>query len=127
MPRQILHTDGAPSSPLFSQAVKVGPMLYLSGITGMDPATKQMAGATIQEQTRQAMKNCAAILAAGGAGLDDVVSVLVLLARPGDFAGLNEEYARTFPTDPPARAVSKLGVEVPGLLVSIMMTAATGG
>ena len=127
MPRQIIHTEGAPSSPLFSQAVKVGPMLYLSGITGMNPATKQMAGETIQEQTRQAMKNCAAILAAAGAGLDDVASVLVLLARPEDFAGLNEEYARTFPTDPPARAVSKLGVEVPGLLVSIMMTASVGG
>ena len=127
MPRQIIHTEGAPSSPFFSQAVKVGPTVHLSGITGMDPATRQMAGATIEEQTRQAMKNCAAILAAAGAGMDDVVSVLVLLARPEDFAGLNEEYARTFPTDPPARAVSKLGVEVPGLLVSIMMTAAIGG
>jgi 2-iminobutanoate/2-iminopropanoate deaminase len=52
--------------------------------------------------------------------------VHVLLARPVDFAGLNEEYERFFPTDPPARAVSRLGVEVPGLLVSIKMTAVLG-
>ena len=123
MRRQILTTDQAPSSPLFSQAVKAGPVIYVSGTTGTDVTTGQLAGPTIQEQTRQAMRNCAAILAAGGATLDDVVQVTVLLADPADFAGLNEEYAATFPTDPPARAVAKLGVEIPGLLVSIMMTA----
>jgi 2-iminobutanoate/2-iminopropanoate deaminase len=99
-------------------------MLYLSGITGLDPRTNQMVGATIQEQTRQAMQNCRSILAAGGAGLEHVVTVLVLLARPGDFTGMNEEYAKFFPTDPPARAVTRLGVEIPNVLVSIMMTAA---
>jgi 2-iminobutanoate/2-iminopropanoate deaminase len=52
------------------------------------------------------------------------VEVLVLLTRPNDFAGLNEEYAKFFPTDPPTRAVAKLGVELPNVLVSIKMTAA---
>jgi hypothetical protein len=61
--------------------------------------------------------------ARAGAKLKDVVDVLVLLARSTDFAGLNEEYAKFFPTDPPARAVAKLGMEVPSVLVSIKMTA----
>lgn len=123
MSRQILTTDQAPRSPLFSQGVKVGSVIYVSGTTGTDVTTGQLAGPTIQEQTRQAMRNCAEILAAGGATLDDVVQVTVLLTDPADFAGLNEEYAATFPTEPPARAVAKLGVHLPGVLVSIMMTA----
>jgi 2-iminobutanoate/2-iminopropanoate deaminase len=68
--------------------------------------------------------NCENILRAAGANLENVVEVHVLLAKPTDFAGLNEEYAKFFPTDPPARAVSKLGVELPNVLVSIKMTAA---
>jgi len=126
MSRQILTTDQAPSSPLFSQGVQAGPIIYVSGTTGTDVVTGQLAGPTIQEQTRQALRNCEAILAAGGATLDDVVQVTALLADPADFAGFNEEYAATFPTEPPARAVAKLGVDVPGLLISIMMTAHLG-
>jgi 2-iminobutanoate/2-iminopropanoate deaminase len=102
--KEIIRCPAAPSSPLYSQAVKVGGMVYLSGIVGLDPRTSQMAGSTIQEQTRQAIQNCQAILAAAGAKLEDVVTVLVLLARPSDFAGMNEEYANFFATDPPARA-----------------------
>lgn len=125
MPRQIITTSNAPSSPLFSQGVKAGPLVFLSGIVGIDPDTGSLAGNTIQAQTRQALANCEAILQAGGAGLDDVVEVGVLLTDPADFAGLNEEYLRWFPSEPPARYVAKLGVELPGLLVSIRMTALT--
>lgn len=121
--RQIIQTADAPISALFSQAVRAGSTVYVSGIVGIDPKTGKMCGTTIQEQTRQALANCRAILQAAGAGLDDVVDVLVLLANPGDFAGLNEEYAKVFPTHPPARAVAKLGVELPNVLVSIKMTA----
>jgi 2-iminobutanoate/2-iminopropanoate deaminase len=127
MARQIIRTPDAPSSALFSQAVKAGSTLYVSGIAGIDPVTNQLAGSTIQEQTRQALVNCRNILRAAGATLEDVVDVLVLLARPNDFAGLNEEYARFFPTDPPTRAVTKLGVELPNVLVSIKMTAVLSG
>ena len=123
MSRQVIATAGAPSSPLFSQAVKAGPFVFVSGTVGMDPSTGSLAGATIQEQTRQALTNCQAILQAGGAGLDDVVEVGILLTNPADFAGLNEEWARWFPSDPPTRYGVKLGVDVPGLLVSIRMTA----
>lgn len=74
----------------------------------------------------QALTNCEAILRAGEAGLGDVIEVGVLLTNPADFGGLNEEYARWFPSDPPARYVAKLGVDIPGLLVSIRMTAFIG-
>jgi len=125
MARQIIRTTAAPSSPLYGQGVKVGHHVHVSGMVGVDVATGLLAGATIQEQTRQAMANCLAILSAAGAGLDDVVEVGVLLADPADFAGLNEAYARWFPAEPPARFVAKLGVELPGVLVSIRMTAIT--
>lgn len=123
MPRHVVSTPDAPSSPLFSQAVKAGPLVIVSGMVGADPATGSLVGATIQEQTRQALTNCRAVLDAAGASLDDVLEVGVLLSDPEDFAGFNEEYARWFPTDPPARYGVKLGVSVPGLLVSIRMTA----
>jgi 2-iminobutanoate/2-iminopropanoate deaminase len=123
MTRQIIRTPDAPASALFSQAIKVGSTIYVSGITGIDPKTHQLAGLTIQAQTRQALINCENILQAGGASLDNVVEVYVLLARPDDFAGLNEEYAKFFPTDPPTRAVARLGVELANVFVSIKMTA----
>jgi reactive intermediate/imine deaminase len=125
MSRQIITTANAPTSPLYSQGVKAGPHVVVSGTTGIDPSTGGLAGDTIQEQTRQALANCEAILQAGGASLEDVTEVGVLLTSPADFAGLNEEYARWFPSDPPARYVAKLGVDLPGLLVSIRMTAFT--
>jgi 2-iminobutanoate/2-iminopropanoate deaminase len=127
MAREVIRTKDAPSSALFSQGIRVGSTVWLSGIVGIDPATGQLAGPTIQAQTRQALRNCEAILGAAGATRGDVVEVLVLLARPDDFAGLNEEYASFFPADPPARAVSRLGVEVPGLLVSLKLTAVLAG
>jgi 2-iminobutanoate/2-iminopropanoate deaminase len=124
MTRQIIRTADAPGSPLYSQAVRVGSLIYTSGISGLDPKTHQMAGTTIQEQTRQAILNLQNILRAGGATLQDVVEVHVLLTRPGDFAGLNEEYAKFFAVDPPTRSVARLGVEMPNVLVSIKMVAA---
>ena len=123
MHRNIIATTEAPGSPLYSQAIRAGSTIYLSGMTGTDPKTNQLAGSTIQEQTRQALINCGNILRTAGATLSDVVDVYVLLARPSDFSGLNEEYVKFFPTDPPARAVAKLGVEIPNLLVSIKMIA----
>ena len=123
MKKQVIRTEHAPSSPLYSQGVRVGSTIYVSGMPGMEPATSQMAGPTIQEQTRQALRNCTAIIEAGGGMLEDVVQVTVLLANPADFAGMNEEYAKVFAIEPPARAVTKLGVELPNVLVSIMMTA----
>jgi 2-iminobutanoate/2-iminopropanoate deaminase len=124
--REIIKTPNAPSSALFSQAVKAGPNIYISGLVGVDVSTGKLAGPTIQEQTRQALTNCQAILQAAGATLTDVVEVGVLLSNPADFDGMNAEYATWFRTDPPTRWAAKLGAEVPGLLVSIRMTAYVG-
>ena len=118
MKREIIRVPDAPKSALYSQAVKVGPTLYVTGVPGLDPQTNKIAGLTIQ-----ALINCESILRAGGAQLGDVVEVQVLLARPGDFAGLNEEYAKFFPQDPPVRSVARLGPELGDILVSIKMIA----
>jgi 2-iminobutanoate/2-iminopropanoate deaminase len=121
--RQIVSTPDAPSSPLYSQAVKAGGLVYVSGLVGVDVITGGLAGPTIQEQTRQALANCNTVLRAAGAAWEDIVEVGVLLTNPADFAGMNEEYATWFPSTPPTRYVAKLGVELPGVLVSIRMTA----
>jgi 2-iminobutanoate/2-iminopropanoate deaminase len=122
--REILHTADAPtSSTLYSQGIKVGQTIYVTGMLGIDPKTNQPAGPTIQEQTRQALANCEAVLRAGGATRANVVEVQALLARPEDFAGLNEAYGKFFTADPPIRSVARLGPELPGFLVSIKMTA----
>ena len=106
--------------------MKAGEHVYISGMVGIDVSTGNLAGSTIQEQTRQALTNCRAVLRAAGGTMDDVVDVGVLLTNPTDFAGMNDEYATWFPTEPPARYVAKLGVDIPGVLVSIRLTAFLG-
>lgn len=123
MTKRIITTPLAPSSPLWSQGVRVGATIHVSGMTGTDPATGRLAGASIQAQTQQALRNGLAVVEAGGGSLDDVVQVTVLLTDPADFGGMNEAYADVFPADPPTRAVAKLGVLLPDVLVSILMTA----
>jgi 2-iminobutanoate/2-iminopropanoate deaminase len=123
---EVISTVNAPSSPLYSQAVKAGQHVYISGLVGIDVSTGNLVGSTIQQQTRQALTNCEAVLHAAGATLQNVVEVGVLLTNPTDFAGLNEEYATWFPAQSPTRYVAKLGVEIPGVLVSIRMTAFVG-
>jgi 2-iminobutanoate/2-iminopropanoate deaminase len=124
--REVIATPDAPSSPLYSQAVRAGNHVYVSGTVGLDVTTGALAGPTIKEQTRQALANCETILHAAGATMDDIVEVGILLTNPGDFAEMNEEYAARFPANPPSRYVAKLGVELPGILVSIRMTAVVG-
>lgn len=119
----IVSTPNAPSSPLYSQGVQAGPFLFVSGMTGVDVSTGQPAGPTIQEQTTQALRNGVAIVEAGGGSAADIAQVTVLLARPDDFAGMNEAYGAFFGERPPARAVARLGPEIPGVLVSILLTA----
>jgi len=124
--REIIATADAPSSPLYSQAVKAGQHVHVSGLVGIDVRTGDLAGPAVEEQTRQALANCQTVLQAAGATLQDVVEVGVLLADPSDFAGMNAEYAKWFADEPPTRYVAKLGVEIPGVLVSIRMTAFLG-
>lgn len=120
MPRQIIYTPDAAKPPAtYSQAVKAAGLVFVSGTAPQDPVTGRIVGTTIQEQTRQCLTNIAAILQEAGSSLDRVVSVTVVLADEDDFAGMNEEWLRWFPADPPARQGAKLPVKIPGLKVSI--------
>jgi 2-iminobutanoate/2-iminopropanoate deaminase len=120
MARDIVFTSKAAKPPAtYSQAVKAAGLIFISGTGPMDPASGAIAGITIQEQTRQCLVNIQAILEAAGSSLDKVVSVTVILADEDDFAGMNEEWLKWFPSNPPARQGAKLPVRVPGLKVSI--------
>ena len=125
MRREVISTGDAPEYPTYSQAVKVGNTIYVAGTVGVDVATGALAGQTVQEQARQSLRNCQAILRAGGAELSDAVMVHTLLLRPEDADGLSEVFDEFFPDVRPPRCVSKLGVDRPGLLVSIAMVAVT--
>ena len=120
MPRDIVFTDKAARPPAaYSQAVKAAGLVFVSGTAPHDPATGAIKGSTVQEQTRQCLTNIAAILEAAGSSMDKIVSVTIVLADEADFPGMNEEYLRWFPSDPPARQGAKLPVRIPGLKVSI--------
>ena len=126
MPRQIVSTSKAAKPPAtYSQAVKAAGLVFVSGTAPQDPATGQIKGTTIQEQTRQCLTNIAAILEEAGSSMDRIVSATVILAEEDDFAGMNEEWLRWFASNPPARQGAKLPVKVPGLKVSIAAIAET--
>ena len=120
MARQIIFTPRAAKPPAtYSQAVKAAGLVFVSGTAPTDPATGAFKGTTIQDQTRQCLTNMQAILEEAGSSLDKIVSATVLIADEDEFAGMNEEWLKWFPSNPPARQGAKLPVRVPGLKVSI--------
>ena len=123
MPREVISTPHAPEYASYSQAVKAGNTIYVAGTVGVDVATGELAGSTVREQTRQALLNCQAILRVGGAELSDAVMVHTLLLRPDDADAVVEVFEEFYPDVRPPRCVAKLGVDRPGILVSIAMTA----
>lgn len=106
MPVETLTPPGsiAPIGP-YSHIAKAGPFITLSGTPGVDPATGELAGADAYSQARQIVRNFEAMLAAVGAGLDDVMHVHVYLKDCGDFAEMNRAYAEIFGERRPARTV----------------------
>jgi 2-iminobutanoate/2-iminopropanoate deaminase len=124
MGRQIVFTAKAAKPPAtYSQAVRAAGLVFVSGTAPHDPATGLIKGTTIQEQTRQCLANVEAILEEAGSSLDKIVSATVVLADEDEFAGMNEEWLKWFPVNPPARQGAKLPVKVPGLKVSIAVIA----
>ena len=114
MSRQIIFTPKAAKPPAtYSQAVRAAGLLFVSGTAPHDPQTGALIGTTIQEQTRQCLRNIASILEAAGSSLDKIASVTVVLADEQDFQGMNEEYLKWFPSNPPARQGAKLPVKIP--------------
>ena len=115
MARDIIRTANAPSPPpTYSQAVRAAGLVFVSGTGPHDPVTGKIVGDTIQEQTRQCLENVSAILKAAGSSLERVVSATVILLEETDFAGMNEEWIKWFPVNPPARQGAKLPVRMPG-------------
>ena len=122
----IIHTTDAPHPPAaYSQAVRAAGLIFVSGQGPFDPATGKVAGLTIQEQTRQCLANVQAILTAGGSSMDRVVSATFILVEEDDFTGMNEEWVRWFPTNPPARQGAKLPIRPPGMKISVAAIATT--
>jgi 2-iminobutanoate/2-iminopropanoate deaminase len=120
MGRQIVFSSKAAKPPVtYSQAVKAAGLVFVSGTAPTDPATGVLKGSSIQEQTSQCLTNIQAILEEAGSSLHKIVSATVILADDEDFAGMNEEWLRWFPANPPARQGAKLPARIPGLKVSI--------
>lgn len=106
MQRQIISTENAPAAiGPYSQGVKAsGTFVFTAGQIAIDPATGEMVGRTIEEQTHQVLKNLRAVLRAAGADLSDVVKTTVFLADLSHFARMNEVYQQYFRENPPARS-----------------------
>jgi len=121
---QIIHTDKAPAAiGPYSQAVKTGDLLFVSGQIPIDPATGEFAGSDITTQTRQSLNNVKAILEEAGYTLADVVKATVLLADISDFAAMNAVYAQFFQSNCPARAAFAVKDLPKGALVEIEVIA----
>ena len=123
MSREVIRTDQAPQAASYSQAVKAAGLVFVSGQGPFDPRSGEVCGETIQEQTRQCLRNVSAILGAAGTSLAKVVSATFILAEESDFAGMNEEWLKWFPTEPPARQGAKLPIRPNGMKVSLAVIA----
>lgn len=119
MIRSAVSSDRAPEAlGPYSQAIVAGGFVFCSGMAGIDPTTGTIPEG-IEAQTEQALLNLAAVLAAAGASMDDVVKTTIFYADVDDFSRLNQVYARHMPDPPPARS-APAHVRLPrGLLVSI--------
>ena len=103
--RERIQTENAPAAiGPYSQAIKAGEFVFVSGQIPIDPKTGEFVAGGIAEQTKQVLKNLAAVLEAAGSGLDRVVKTTVFLADMKEFPGMNEVYATFFSAPPPARA-----------------------
>jgi 2-iminobutanoate/2-iminopropanoate deaminase len=122
--KEIITTDRAPAAiGPYSQAVRAGGFVFLSGQIPLDPATGQMIDGDIEAQTRQVMKNLEAVLTAAGTSFDKVVRATIYLTDLGDFAKVNAIYGERFPKDPPARATVQVAALPRGSRVEIDLVA----
>lgn len=104
MSKKIVRTDKAPApGGHYSQAVRAGNEIYVSGSGPFDPKTHEIVPGGIEEQTKQTLRNIAAVLEAAGSSLKDVVRVTVYLKNIDDFEAMDLVYKKYFPEDPPAR------------------------
>jgi 2-iminobutanoate/2-iminopropanoate deaminase len=120
--KQVVRTENAPApfqGAPYSQAIKANGFVFVSGQLALVPGEKELAPGGIAEQTEQALTNLSAILAAAGSSLAQIVKTTVFLQNLGDFAGMNEVYARHVGDTPPARSTVEVAKLPAGALVEI--------
>jgi 2-iminobutanoate/2-iminopropanoate deaminase len=127
MQRTIVSTTNAPAvvGP-YSQAIRIGELVYTAGQIGIVPASGTIEGRTIEEQTHQVLRNLKAVLEAAGSGLDRVVKTTVFLKDMNDFKAMNAVYATYFPSEPPARSAFGVAALPLGAMVEIEAVALAG-
>ena len=126
--REAVQTDRAPAAiGPYSQAVRAGGLVFLSGQIPIDPATGELVAGDVAAETRQVMANLGAVLAAAGCGFDDLVKVTIFLTDMADFGAVNGVYGEVFSAAPPARATVAVAGLPKGVRVEISGVAAVPG
>jgi len=126
--KDVIRTDRAPGpfqGAPYNQAIRVGELVFVAGQLGISLETGELVGPSVPEQTEQIMKNLSAILDAAGSSLDKLVKTTVFLLDLGDFAGMNEVYARHVGDRPPARSTVGISQLPSGARVEIEAIAHT--
>lgn len=126
MQKEIVEVPGLKAIGPYSQAVRAGGLLFVSGQPGVDPATGEAAGLDFETQLRQVFRNLESVLRAGGSAMDLVVNTTVLVSDIANFSSVNAAFAEYFPVNPPARMTMQVPLPK-GLLLSIGCVAALAG
>jgi len=124
--KEIIQANLAAPNPNLSPATRFGDLVFVAGQTGRHPVTGEV-GKDVREQTHYALLRVKTILESAGTSLDNVLTVLTHLTRREDLAAYNEEYAKFFPTNKPARTTVEVMLNAPELLVEITVTACIPG
>jgi 2-iminobutanoate/2-iminopropanoate deaminase len=120
--KEIIKVELAAANPNLSPATRYGGLVFVAGQTGRHPITGQL-GSDIREQTRNVLERIKRVLEAAGTSLDNVLTVTTHLTKRDDLTAYNEEYAKYFPTNKPARTTVTATLNAPDLLVEITVTA----
>jgi len=124
MAKEIIHTEQAPAAVgAYSQAVKAGNTVYLSGQIAIDPETQEIIDGGVEKQAERVLKNLKAVLAAADCSFKDVVKTEIFLDDINDFAAVNSVYAEYFTEEQPARACVEVGSLPKGVAVEISLIA----
>ena len=124
MGREVVRTSGAPQAVgPYSQGVKAGGWLFLSGQIPLHPGTGKLVGDSMEEQTERVLENVKTLLAAAGMSLEDVVQCTVYMTDLSEFGSMNQVYARYFPQDPPARVTVGVASLPKGAKIEISLVA----
>jgi len=118
--KQVLNTENAPKAlGPYSQGIKTGDLIFLSGQLGLDPKTNDFAAGGVAEQTRQALSNLKHVIESGGSALENVVKTTVFLKDMNDFQAMNAVYGEFLKSDPPARSTVQVAALPKNGLVEI--------